>query len=141
MLGVEREIMVQFAEEQSWTARAKVIERVATLYVDGLLAPAERRTAHDLFRLALLDAEPLLRRVLAESIKRASDLPPDIVSFLIQDAAAVSAPFLAASPLIAEDDLLTIAISGGAAQREAIAGRCSLSDRVAEALFGQRKVA
>ena len=35
------------------------------------------------------------------------DLPRDIVAFLIQDAAAVSAPFLAASPLIAEDDLVS----------------------------------
>jgi uncharacterized protein (DUF2336 family) len=141
MLGVEREIMGQFVEEQSWTARAKAVERVATRYVDGLLDRAERRAAHDLFRLALLDAEPLVRRVLAESIKHASDLPRDIVAFLIQDAPAVSAPFLAASPLIAEDDLLALALSGAAAQRAAIASRHPLSDRVAEALYGHRAVA
>jgi uncharacterized protein (DUF2336 family) len=141
MVGVEREIIGQFVEEQSWTARAKTLERVATRYAEGRLDPAARRAAHDLFRVALLDAEPLVRRVLAESIKHASDLPRDIVAFLIQDAPAVSAPFLAASPLIAEDDLIALALSGAAAQRAAVASRRPLSDRLAEALYGHRAVA
>ena len=84
---------------------------------------AERRAAHDLFRIALYDGETVVRRVLAESLKHARDLPRDIVRRLAQDVPEVSAPFLAASPLLGDEDLMPIAKCGATAQRTAIAGR------------------
>ncbi len=130
-----------FAQEQSWTERAKTVERAATFYVEGALDEEGRLAALDLFRLALYDGEPLVRRVLAESIKRARELPRDIVRTLARDVPEVSAPFLAASPLIADEDLLAIARDGASAQRAAIARRLALPNRVAQALFGRAVVA
>ena len=141
MGALTRDFVIQFAQEQSWTARAKSIEKVATDYVGGAFDLAERHAAHDLFRLALYDAEPLVRRVLAESIKHARDLPRDVVRTLAQDIPEVSAPFLAASPLLGEDELLSIAKAGASVQRAAIACRPSLSERVANVLFGRAAVA
>ncbi|HUK58700.1 MAG TPA: DUF2336 domain-containing protein [Stellaceae bacterium] len=134
-------MVLQFAQEHSWTERAKTVERAATLYVDGALDPDARMAALDLFRLALYDGEPLVRRVLAESIKHARELPRDIVRTLASDAPEVSAPFLASSPLIADEDLLAIAQGGVSAQRAAIARRLTLPSRVARILFGQPAVA
>jgi len=112
MAGMTRDMILNFAQEQSWTARALMVERAATLLVDGALDEAERQTAIDLFRLARYDGEPLVRRMLAESLKHARELPPDIVRALARDIPEVSAPFLAASPLIADDDLFAIAQGG-----------------------------
>lgn len=141
MVALTREIVIQFAQEQSWTARAKAVEQVATAYVEGAFEATERQAALDLFRLALYDSEPLVRRVLAESIKHARDLPRDMVRTLSQDIPEVSAPFLAASPLLGDDELLSIATGGATVQRAAIACRPSLSARVANVLFGRAAVA
>ena len=141
MVVLTREFVIQFAQEQSWTVRAKTVEKVATLYVEGAFQDATRQTALDLFRLALYDSEPLVRRVLAESIKHARELPRDIVRTLAQDIPDVSAPFLSASPLLGDDELLSIARGGATVQRAAIACRASLSERVANVLFGRVAVA
>jgi uncharacterized protein (DUF2336 family) len=141
MVVVTRETVVQFIEEPAWTERAKTVERAATCFVEGGLAAEESALAADLFRLALYDGEPLVRRVLAESLKHARALPRDIVTALIRDIPAVSAPFLASSPLLEEDDLIAIAMGGASVQRAAIACRPSLPVRVARALFGRPAVA
>jgi uncharacterized protein (DUF2336 family) len=141
MVKLTHETVMEFAGERSWTMRAKVIDRVATRYVDHALAPAERPVALELFRLALADGEKTVRRILAESLKNAATLPRDIVDALAQDAPEVSAPFLAASPLLAEDDLIAIATSGTGAQREAIACRAKLSERLARILHFRQAAA
>lgn len=123
MMVLTRDTVTQFTEEASWTARAKAIERVATRFVEGPLSDAERLTALDVFRAALYDGEPLVRRVFAESVKRATDLPRDIVLALARDVPEVAAPFLAATPLLGDDDLYIIARDGSTAHRLAIACR------------------
>ena len=141
MVALARDLLVQFAEEQSWTGRARLVEQAASRFVEGGLAHGERLAALDLFRLALYVAEPLVRRVLAESIKRSRDLPHDIVRALAADIPEVSAPFLAASPLLSEEELLPLVKSGGALRRAAIACRSSLSNRLVEAIFGRTAAA
>jgi uncharacterized protein (DUF2336 family) len=123
MMALTRETIAQFTEEASWTARAKAIERVATRYIEGSLNEAERQTAFEVFRAALYDGEPLVRRVLAESVKRATDLPRDVVLGLARDVPEVAAPFLAATPLLDDEDLGNIARDGSTAHRLAIACR------------------
>jgi uncharacterized protein (DUF2336 family) len=141
MVGLTREFVIQFAQEMSWTARAKAVARVATSYVEGAYDAAGKAVALDLLRLALYDAEPLVRRVLAESIKYARDLPRDLVRALAFDIPEVSAPFLTASPLLGDDELMAIATSGASVQRAAIAGRPRLSPCVANVLCGRAAVA
>jgi uncharacterized protein (DUF2336 family) len=141
MVDLTPELLLQFAHEQSWTARAKIIERVASRFSQGAYPPAEHSLALDLFRIALYDSEPLVRRVLAESLKRAGDLPHDMVSRLAQDIPEVSAPFLAASPLLGDDELLPLATGGATVQRAAIACRPRLSPRVANILYRRTAVA
>ena len=141
MFGVTRTEVLNFAQELSWTERAKTVEHVATLYVDGMLDEEQRMAALDLFRLALYDGEPLVRRVLAESVKNARELPRDIVRTLARDVPEVSTPFLAASPLIADEDLLAIAEFGTSIQRAAIARRLFLPSRVARILYRRPAVA
>lgn len=142
MTTVTRDVIAQLLEEVSWTERAKSIERVASRFAAGGLAESEWRTAIDVFRIALYDAEPLVRVVLAETVKAAPDLPRDILLALARDAVAVATPILEHQHLLSEEDLLPIALRHSTAHRFAIAGRRSVSGRIAAALCrnGERAV-
>ena len=137
-----REIIADLIEQASWTGRAKLLERLGTRFAAGALDDEEWHAITEAFRIALYDAEPLVRRVLAESVKSAPDLPRDILLALARDIAAVAAPVLEHSRLLSEDDLLPIALSGSTAHRFAIAARWLISAPIAEALakFSERTV-
>jgi uncharacterized protein (DUF2336 family) len=137
-----REIIADLIEQASWTARAKLLERLGSRFAEGGLAEAEWHAIADAFRIALYDAEPLVRRVLAESVKAAPDLPREVLLALARDVAGVAAPVLEHSRLLGEDDLLPIAQDGSTAHRFAIAARALISGPLSEALvrFGERTV-
>ena len=137
-----REIIADLIEQASWTARAKLLERLGTRFTEGALPEAEWQAITDAFRIALYDAEPLVRRVLAESVKTAPDLPPDVLLALAGDIAAVAAPVLEHSRLLSEEEILPIALNGSTAHRFAIAARPLISGHISEALakFGERTV-
>jgi uncharacterized protein (DUF2336 family) len=137
-----RELITQLIEEGSWTARAKSLERLATRFVEERLEEGEWNAVTDAFRIALYDAEPLVRRVLAESVKSCGALPRDILLSLARDIASVAAPVLEHSRLLNEDDLLPIVARGTTAHRLAMASRKLISTRVVDALlsFGERSV-
>ncbi len=129
-----RDVIAQLIEEGSWTARAKAIEHIAERLMTGSLSEAECCSVTEALRIVLYDSEPLVRRVLADSVKLASGLPRDIVLALAQDVAEVAAPLLEASPLLTEEDLLLVARTGSTLHRVAIAGRSVLSSRLADLL-------
>ncbi len=129
-----RDVIVRLIEENCWTERAKSLERLATRFVEGGLGTAEWHTFTDAFRVALYDGEPLVRRVLAETVKFAADLPRDILLSLARDIASVATPILEHSPALHENDLLPIAQRGSPAHRFAIAGRRHVPERVTAAL-------
>lgn len=134
MTNLAREAIGRLIEEASWTERAKSLERLAARYAEGGLDAAEWREANDVFRVVLYDAEPLVRRVLAETVKFVPDLPRDILLALARDLATVATPILEQSRLLGDEDLLPIVERHSAGHRLAIAGRRALSPRVAAAL-------
>ncbi|HLJ64755.1 MAG TPA: DUF2336 domain-containing protein [Stellaceae bacterium] len=134
MAALTRWTVDKMIEETSWTQRAKLLERIATRFVEGTLDALEWSIATDVFRVALYDGEPLVRRVLAEAVKDAVDLPRDILLGLISDVAEVAIPVLGASPLLSDDDLLVIACASSIQHRLAMASRASISERVSDAL-------
>jgi uncharacterized protein (DUF2336 family) len=142
MATVTREVIAQLIEEASWTERAKSVERLAARFTAGGLDEAEWHAATDAFRVVLYDAEPLVRLVLAETVKFALDLPRDILLALARDTATIATPILEHSRLLSEDDLLPIVQRHSPAHRFAIAGRRLISNRVAAALCrdGERAV-
>jgi uncharacterized protein (DUF2336 family) len=142
MTTLTREVIAELIEEASWTARAKSVERLATRFAEGELSVAERETATEAFRVVLYDGEPLVRLILAESIKFAADVPRDLLLALARDTATVATPVLEHSRLLGDDDLLAIAQRFSPAHRFAIAGRRNISGQVAAALCraGERAV-
>lgn len=142
MTMIAQEAIGRLIEGASWTERAKSLERLAALFAAGDLDPAERQQAADAFRIVLYDSEPLVRLVLAETVKLSLDLPRDILLALAQDKAMVATPILEHQPLLTEEDLLSIALLESPAHRFAIAGRRPVPPRVTAALCrtGERPV-
>jgi uncharacterized protein (DUF2336 family) len=110
-------------EGTSWTARAKGAERLARLYCAGNLGPAARRGAEDAFRVLRFDSEALIRRLIAECLKDAADLPRDIAMQIATDRADIAALFLECSPALADADLIAIAREHPGPHRLAVARR------------------
>lgn len=117
------ETIADVIEEPSWTERARLVAQIASAYVAGDFDAMERRSAVEVFRVTLYDGEPLVRRILAESLKHATDLPRDIVLGLAHDTADVATPFIVSSALLDAGDLAAIARDGSAAHRLAIGCR------------------
>jgi uncharacterized protein (DUF2336 family) len=125
-------------DNPSWIRRALLLEQVAEAYAEGRFTSAQRHQAEDLFRTAVFDHEPLARSVLADVLKRMTNLPHDIVLSLARDEAQVAKPILRTSPLLDDEDLVEIAREGTRAHRLAIAERDDLSARIAQALCESR---
>jgi len=121
-------------EEANWTARAKCAERVAALYCQDKLDAVERGLAEETFRLLCYDGEIVVRRLLAECLKRAPDLPRDIALPIATDKSEIAVPFIEDSPSLADRDLLTILRDHPGPHRRAIAGRRQVSEQVSDAL-------
>lgn len=131
---LRRETMLSSLDETSWTARAKYAERVSALYCQGMLDPAGRSVAEEIFRLLCFDGEILVRRLLAECLKRAPCLPRDIALALATDKSEIAVPFIEASPSLADHDLLAILRDHPGPHRIAVAGREHVSTQVSDAL-------
>jgi len=122
-------------DDPSWIRRAMLLEQIAERYASGIPNPPQRRTTEDLFRIAVYDGEPLVRSVLADSLKRLSHAPRDIVLSLAHDESQVARPVLQSSPVLSEDDLIRVARERSRAHRLAIAERETVPLKVAEALY------
>jgi len=88
------------------------------------------------------DALPRVRKIVADQIKHADNVPKNIVDQLARDVELiVAAPILEYSPLLTDEDLLEI-ISGGTAQGglNAIAKRSSVNPDVSDAIVAARDI-
>jgi uncharacterized protein (DUF2336 family) len=121
-------------DEASWTARAKCAERVAALYCQGRLDALERGLAEETFRLLCYDGEIVVRRLLAECLKRVPQLPRDIALPLATDKSEIAVPFIEESPSLTDRDLLAILRDYPGPHRTAIAARQRVSEQVTDAL-------
>jgi len=88
------------------------------------------------------DALPRVRKIVADQIKHADNVPKNIIDQLARDVELiVAAPILEYSPLLTDEDLLEI-ISGGTAQGglNAIAKRSSVNPDVSDAIVAARDI-
>jgi uncharacterized protein (DUF2336 family) len=88
------------------------------------------------------DALPRVRKIVADQIKHADNVPKNIIDQLARDVELiVAAPILEYSPLLTDEDLLEI-ISDGTAQGglNAIARRSSVNPDVSDAIVAARDI-
>jgi uncharacterized protein (DUF2336 family) len=98
------------------------------------LTPEERERAHDILRVMCRDAEELVRRALAVTLKNSPAVPRDVALRLARDIETVSLPIISFSPAFTDDDLAEIVRLGGPVRQVAVAKRPTLSRTVTEVI-------
>lgn len=114
--------------------RADAINALARAYLHADLGPEARIDAEIALTRALDDPEPRVRRALAQALAGSRAAPRHVVVALAADAAHVARIVLAASPLLADEDLIEAVATGEIDAQVAVARRPRLGAPVAAAL-------
>jgi len=93
-----------------------------------------RAQAQDILRIMASDAEELVRRALAITLKSSPLVPRDVALKLARDIESICLPVLNFSPAFTDDDLSEIVRLGGPVRQVAIAKRPRLSEKVTDAI-------
>lgn len=116
--------------------REKIAEKVAIYFNRGLLDSLENNIACDIIRMLARDVEVGVRKILAYNLRNSIILPHDIALRLGNDILEVAAPMLEFSPVITEEDLVTIIKSTTeVAKLIVISRRSDATEIVSEALI------
>jgi uncharacterized protein (DUF2336 family) len=116
--------------DRSVQARADTVEKIAGNMDDKNFSATERAQAVEIFRILATDAEVLVRKTMAESLKSIPDLPHDIALSLANDIADVATPMLSYSEALSDEDLFEIISSKSDLHQMAVASRSSVSEAV-----------
>ena len=138
-MNITREDIELLVREPSAGMRHRICEKISGGYNSGLYSEAETRLANEIFRLLLKDTEIKIRLLMADTLKSNMQVPHDIIWALANDRHEVAVPVLQHSPVLSEDDLITIV----RATREhpklkAIARRESISKQLSHELIEKR---
>lgn len=139
-MNISRADIDQLIREPSAAMRSRIAEKIAGGYHTGLFTPAETALANEIFRLLVRDTERKVRLLLTHHLQASMQVPHDIILALANDACTeVAVPVLEHSPVLSEDDLITIVLATREHPRlMAIASRASISKELAHALVGTR---
>lgn len=111
-------------------ATHKLCRRISVEELDG----EEKEFAHQILGLLSKDAETLVRRAMAVTLKNSPNLPRDVALKLAQDVESVALPVLQSSPVFTNSDLVELVLNVSDEKQIAIAGRETLSTDVTTAI-------
>lgn len=114
--------------------RARVVGQLAIDIDSGRLSVSEWQLALDIMRAMAADAEVMVRRAVAASMKSSENLPHEIALRLARDDISVALPVLENSLVLSDDDLISILADGNGAKQVAIARRPLVSETLASAI-------
>lgn len=100
---------------------------------------SELRQFAELFGPLFTASSEEARRQAVAALSQSPTVPPAVAFFIASQPIATAAPFLASSPCLDDDTLITIARSQGAAHAKAIVLRENLSPKVIDALVSLRQ--
>lgn len=122
-------------------ARADVAHKICRRIDTTDLTAEEQESARQILDLMCNDAVVLVRRALAVTLRNSPKLPRDIALKLARDIDIVATPVLRHSPVITDEDLVEIVLSGSPEKQTAIAQRPALGEGLTEVitLYGSRQ--
>lgn len=94
----------------------------------------ERRRFMELASRMLDHADEATRQLVAEKLAHCADAPPALILRLANEPTSISAPVLEYSPLLSEDELISLVETHGASHATSIAKRRDLSARLTRRL-------
>jgi len=106
--------------------RAGAAQRICETYGRDALTQADRRIAERLLHVMAEDAAALVRAALVVTLHNSTELPRDIALKLASDADTIAVPIIRFSPVLNDDDLVTVLRSRAAAKIQAAAQRARI---------------
>lgn len=116
--------------------RSHATMRLAKVIQDPELSQKDREYANRLLEIISEDVSELVRRSLAVTLRNSPFLPKPVVTRLIKDIESIAVPLIEHSPLLTEEDLVSVLKSGMAGKVRAVAARNNLSTRIILSLIG-----
>jgi uncharacterized protein (DUF2336 family) len=132
--GLSARDVAALLENPSAEQRARIFSRMALDIDSTRLTPQELQLALDIMRTLAADAELIVRRAVAESMKASRNLPHDVALRLARDEVSVAVPLLEHASVLSDDDLIAILADGVGAKQVAIARRPQVSATLAAAI-------
>jgi len=114
--------------------RAIIASKIGSIIDQPRLSDAELQLAQDIVRTLSKDVELVVRRAVAQNLRRSKRLPHDVALHLADDVEAVALPILADSLVLTDDDLVAVLQHSSAVKQKAIAGRPHLSEKVSDVI-------
>src|SRR6185295_12648201 len=114
--------------------RAKVVQQLAVEIDRGRLNEAEWKIALEILRAMAADAEMIVRHAVATSLKASKALPRDVAVSLASDEPNIAQPILESSPVLTDEDLISVLAEGNGTKQVAVARRAEVSPVVAAAV-------
>jgi uncharacterized protein (DUF2336 family) len=96
------------------------------------LSPDNRAYANQILAVLANDAAELVRKALAQTLRNSPNLPRDLAIKLARDVEAVATPILKNSPVLTDEDMVEIVLSGSPQKQAAIAGRVRVSEALTQ---------
>ncbi|MBY0355449.1 MAG: DUF2336 domain-containing protein [Rickettsiales bacterium] len=119
--------------------RSYIASKVSEQFNHSQFTPNEAKIAIEIFRLLLRDTSSMVRKAIAENLKRNHQVPRDVVLALANDTAEIAMPVLEFSMLLNDEDLLEIIRSTREVRKWlAISRRHNLSAKVSRQLVATR---
>jgi len=94
----------------------------------------DRERAHQILRIMAADAEELVRRALAVTLRASHVVPHDVALKLARDVESVALPMLNFSPVFTDEDLAEVIRLGDPVRQIAIAQRPALTEKLTAVL-------
>lgn len=115
-------------------SRANAVQKIGRDVRFVEMNEAEREFAAKLMTRICQDVSELVRRALSVTLQNSHNLPRHIALVLIKDIDSIAVPILSSSPVLTEQDLVTVLKSKAANKIRAIAQRKTISLHVASAI-------
>ena len=107
-------------------------QKISAYYNGNSLTAEGMKIAEDIFRLIVRDVEVKVRAVLSESLKKAHNIPQDIIEAIINDHDSVAVPFIKYYQDFSREDLLQILEFQSINKQKAVAGRENLTEDISQ---------
>ncbi|NWH08767.1 MAG: DUF2336 domain-containing protein [Alphaproteobacteria bacterium] len=120
--------------------RAEIVGRVASSFVHRAFSEKESQIALEILRAMAGDAEILVRETLALQVRASADIPKDLATTIARDVDRVASPFLQATPVLTDADLIAIIRGSSPAKQAAIANRPLIGEELSDAIIATRNV-
>ncbi len=131
---LNQEDIVRLMKGSSAEDRAHATHKLCRRIGNDELSDGDKAVASQILALLSQDAEKLVRRALAVTLKNSPNLPRDVALKLAQDVDSVALPVIQSSPVFRNSDLIELVLNANEAKQVAIAGREGLQPLVTDAI-------